>query len=62
VASRVLGEQFPKADEVATSESGSTDQEHDALDQLRRLAELKTAGAITEDEFDRKKADLLART
>lgn len=32
-----------------------------ALEALARLAELRAAGVLTEDEFDRKKEDLLAR-
>ena len=34
---------------------------HDVADQIRKLAELRTAGILTEDEFQAKKADLLAR-
>lgn len=33
----------------------------DAMDQLRRLGELRDAGILTEEEFSGKKADLLAR-
>lgn len=33
----------------------------DPLDQIRRLGELRDAGVVTPDEFERKKADLLER-
>jgi Short C-terminal domain len=33
----------------------------DVLDQIRKLGELRTAGVVTEEEFDAKKAELLRR-
>jgi hypothetical protein len=33
----------------------------DIPDQIKKLAELRDAGAITEEEFERKKAELLDR-
>ncbi len=33
----------------------------DPMDQLRKLGELRDAGVLTPEEFDSKKADLLAR-
>jgi len=33
----------------------------DALDQLRKLGELRDAGVLTDDEFNAKKAELLGR-
>jgi hypothetical protein len=33
----------------------------DAIEQIRRLGELRDAGLITRDEFDAKKAELLSR-
>ncbi len=33
----------------------------DVMDQLRKLGELRDAGVVTQDEFDKKKADLLSR-
>jgi hypothetical protein len=33
----------------------------DAIEQIRRLGELRDAGLITPDEFDAKKAELLSR-
>jgi hypothetical protein len=42
---------------VRTEASGSTD----IPDQIKKLAELRDAGAITDEEFERKKAELLER-
>jgi len=36
-------------------------QQPDVMDQLRKLAELREAGVVSEDEFLAKKAELLAR-
>lgn len=42
-----------------TSSSGDDDADGDPLERIQRLHELKEAGAITDVEFERKKADLL---
>jgi hypothetical protein len=34
--------------------------DHDALDKIAKLTELRDKGALTEDEFSREKAKLLA--
>ncbi|MHC2185899.1 hypothetical protein ACVLV4_001542 [Rathayibacter agropyri] len=39
----------------------SSATESDLVDQLKKLAELRDAGVLTEEEFAAKKADLLAR-
>ncbi len=39
----------------------SSASQPDVLDQLRKLAELRDAGVISNDEFEAKKADLLSR-
>jgi hypothetical protein len=41
--------------------STDTKPADDAIDQIRRIGELLDAGHITRDEFDAKKAELLAR-
>jgi hypothetical protein len=51
---------------TATPDDASTAQppsraDDDPLEQIMRLAELRDAGAITTDEFDTKKAELLRR-
>ena len=49
--------------EAATvaAHGGQVPSAKDPLDQLRKLAELRDAGIITEDEFAAKKADLMGR-
>ena len=49
---------------AGVSEQGTpatTRSEPDALDQLKKLADLHAAGILTDDEFETKKADLLNR-
>jgi hypothetical protein len=60
-----------KALSVADSAESSKEQDHvdepasrdpqDVLDQIQKLGELRTAGVVTEEEFDAKKAELLRR-
>jgi putative oligomerization/nucleic acid binding protein len=42
-------------------QAGQTAPTPDPLDQLRKLAELRDAGIISEDEFAATKADLMGR-
>jgi len=42
-------------------ELGEKRRSEDIPDQIRKLAELREAGAITEEEFEEKKKDLLER-
>ena len=55
---KILGK-FKKAENVA--EAAPAKAEPDAMEQLKKLAELKDAGILTEEEFNAKKAELLAR-
>lgn len=41
--------------------AAAADEEEDVMDRIAKLASLRDAGAITEAEFDAKKAELLAR-
>jgi len=49
------------AQSPVTASPQNVTQEPDALDQLKKLAELHAAGILTDDEFAAKKADLLDR-
>ncbi|WP_296059562.1 SHOCT domain-containing protein [uncultured Amphritea sp.] len=56
-----------EAEVIAAIESGRSEQpisapvnKEDSLDKLKKLAELKEMGAITQEEFDLKKTQLLA--
>ena len=42
-------------------ELGEKRRSEDVPDQIRKLAELREAGAITDEEFEKKKKDLLER-
>ena len=42
-------------------ELGEKRRSEDVPDQIRKLAELREAGAITDEEFEEKKKDLLER-
>lgn len=55
---KILGK-FKKAENAA--EAAPAKAEPDAMEQLKKLAELKDAGILTEEEFNAKKAELLAR-
>ena len=43
------------------NESGGQESEHDVFAKIERLAALKQKGVLTDDEFNAKKAELLAR-
>ena len=47
-----------KKDEQTPDEPAKND---DSIEQLEKLAELKDKGVISEEEFEQKKADLLAK-
>ena len=47
-----------KKDEQTPDEPANND---DSIEQLEKLAELKDKGVISEEEFEQKKADLLAK-
>jgi hypothetical protein len=47
--------------EAPVTAPAAISQQPDVPDQLRKLAELRDAGVITEDEFSAKKADMLSR-
>jgi hypothetical protein len=51
---------IPVQPPVQVSEPTSNPQV-DGIEQLKRLAQLRDAGVLTEEEFQRKKADILAR-
>ena len=48
-------------DAPAPRAAGQSAARDDVLEQLRELGELRDAGVVTPEEFDRKKAELLAR-
>lgn len=56
VRGRVAGGPAPAAAPAAASGPAET-----VSDQLRQLGELRDAGVLTQEEFDAKKAELLAR-
>ena len=45
----------------ATAPAPAPVLEHDPVEQIRKLAELRDQGVLTSDEFEAKKADLLGR-
>jgi hypothetical protein len=47
--------------EKSVSEPGTATQSNNIIDQIKRLAELKEQGILTEEEFNGKKEQLLAR-
>lgn len=51
----------PHAMPVVAASQGSPASGADILDQIKRLAELRDAGALTDAEFEAKKAELLRR-
>jgi hypothetical protein len=44
-----------------TGQSGDDRGSVDVIDQIRRLAELRASGVLTDEEFEKKKAELLDR-
>ena len=46
---------------LAERSAGTYDPQPDVMDQIRKLAELRDSGAISNDEFETKKGDLLSR-
>ena len=59
IMSKVAEAHRPSA--PASTAAQTTNNQPDALDALERLARLKSAGVLTEQEFDLKKAELLSR-
>jgi hypothetical protein len=47
--------------ETQESPAASAGNETDAIEQIRRLGELRDAGLLTPEEFEAKKAELLRR-
>ena len=57
---RLIGEhQRPNASAPAPSNSSASSPADDSIDQLRRLAQLRDEGVLTEEEFSAKKAQIL---
>lgn len=50
-----------KRNDKGTSTSPAAEQENDAFAKIEKLAKLKEMGAITQEEYDTKKADLLSQ-
>ena len=50
-----------KRDKPTAAAAPAASQPPDALDQLKRLAELRDSGILNEDEFNAKKAELLQK-
>jgi len=59
-AANVIRRQVEQARRAAR-ETAATTQPDDIPTQIKKLAELKAAGILTEDEFEKKKSELLAR-
>ena len=57
VLDRMVKYMRDNSEQVLSSSTGSLD----AMEQLKKLKELLDIGAITQSEFDRKKADLMPR-
>lgn len=58
---KMLAEAFETAIQDYTTQRIVPAQASDPLAQIKQLSELRDAGAISNDEFEAKKADLLSR-
>lgn len=61
LVSGLVMDRFPSKSQAPAETSEMVTAQFDVTDQLQKLASLRDAGILTEDEFSTKKAELLAR-